>query len=192
MKGGTYEWGHWIKSRSSGALARARLLKLSVRNANRLLKPKRSLFNPDSFKQIKHSIWVSESYTPPLCFSSGGYVNAQDADKEKSPGVVVRELSGAGSNAVDTVIDVRDYLETRFSVGEIITSSTTSVTSGLFDVEVEAGCRRFDLKVRRPDASAVRLYARGGVGFAPPLTLMDDDLFLESVRRLNRRFPISG
>jgi hypothetical protein len=165
MKEGTYDWGHWAWSRSSGALARARLLKLSVRNANRFLRPKRSLFNPDSFKSIKRSIWVSEEYQTELTL-----VRSSDSGVDGSITVLQRRFQG-GEQAVDPLIDVRNYLEPSFRTGELIFGHEKSITSS-DDVSVDVNGRCFELKGRDASACAVRVYARGGVGFAPPPCLL--------------------
>jgi hypothetical protein len=162
MRKGTYDWGFWSASRSVAALRRARLLKLSVRNANRYLRPRRCLFNSESFKQIKVPVWVREEYQTPLMFTSG---ETEWVAPPRTPAV----LKVDGERSVDPLIDVRDYYRPQLAVDEIFIGHDRSVTTTSEQV-VGVGPNEFLLKPRGD--VAVRVFARSGIGIAPPPCLL--------------------
>lgn len=153
MKRDCYDWGHWASSRSSGALRRARLLKLSVRNANRYLRPRRCLFNSESFKQSKRSIWVREDFRQPLELRSaeGEFVSCRD-------------LKRTGSELGSETIDYRDFLEAEVVAREVIIGNKGSFTGeGIILDRSRVHCGA--------GSGFVRLYPGRGVGIAPPSCL---------------------
>nr|UUW21025.1 MAG: putative RNA-dependent RNA polymerase [Sanya botourmia-like virus 9] len=161
MREGTYDWGHWSWSRTSGAYRRARLLKLSVRNANRFLRPRRSLFNPDSFKLIKRAMWVREDYRSSISFVNGdtsipGWSNPFGP---KSGGELCPdpEFSGVRTNPM-------------LPTEELIFSGKRSVVLR-GKIVVESGGRDFSA---REDGHTIRVFP-SGVGIAPPRSLLAGD-----------------
>jgi hypothetical protein len=174
MKSNTYECGHWFESRTKGALRRARLLGLSVRNANRFLRPARSLFRDSFFKSIKRSVWVEESFNAGMSF-----VSTTGDSLEVSP---FRDGKRDRSRSIDSVkFDYRDYLMPSVKVDEVFVGHGKSLTG---EASLMLGNLGLDL-VKRGDI-AVRRFPRG-LGFSPPPCLVDSDLFSTSVDKLNQR-----
>jgi hypothetical protein len=176
MKKDTYEWGFWSESRTKGALARSRLLKLSVRNASRLLRPKRSLFNSDSFKSIKNSLWVNEDYRSELYFESAGVVGpcvdlVPYGARPSRFVIPTLPMDGKRSeHANEPLIDVRDFLDRSVSAREVIMSGDVrGVLEEGDDMMREDGVHI----IGDCNAGFVRLFSRGGVGIAPPSEYRD-------------------
>lgn len=168
MREGTYDHGFWFESRSNGALRRAKLLKLSVRNAGRFLRPDRSLFDSRAHRLIRYGVWVKEDFEPRFSFESS--VSQFDIDLPRR----IRSSVGATADTNDSSIldiDVRDYFEPQFECGELFFGHEKSVTSSR-DVSMTANDFPILLRSRCPTASAVRVFSRGGVGFAPPPCLL--------------------
>jgi hypothetical protein len=160
MKSDTYDWGHWIESRSRGALKRAKLLKISVRNAERFLRPSRSLLKTDSFKSIKRSLWVREDVRVGLNFSSeeGSHFDVPSLEavkRDESPFIESE--------------DVRNYYEPQFTVNELFIGhrkSLTSPTSQMVKVDDR------EVIIKRGADVAMRCFRRGKIGIAPPPCLL--------------------
>jgi hypothetical protein len=160
MKSDTYDWGHWIESRSRGALKRAKLLKISVRNAERYLRPSRSLLKTDSFKSIKRSIWVRDDINIGLSFSSE---NGLVFDVPSS------EVGKRGESSFVESEDVRNYYEPQFTVNELFIGhekSLTSPTSQMVKVDDR------EIIIKRGADVAVRCFRQGKIGIAPPPCLL--------------------
>jgi len=169
MRHGTYDWHSWYLSRTKNALFRARLLKVSVRNATRYLRPKRSLFNDDNFKSQKYTIWVRDDFQANLHFSS-----APDLQSGSVGGMKFEVVCGpkrAVSQEFVSVDDVRNYFRPCFDTGEVFFGEGRSITTSS-DVGISFGPTEFTLKTRCASAPAVRVFSRGGVGFAPPSCLL--------------------
>nr|WAK78000.1 MAG: RNA-dependent RNA polymerase [Plasmopara viticola lesion associated ourmia-like virus 32] len=166
MKAETYDWGYWDKSRSSNALKRAKLLGISVRNAQRFLRPSRSLFKPESFKSIKRSIWIRDDINLGLTFesSSGTFDVPSSVDRERDPPRSIVESD-----------DVRDYIVPTLSVNSVLVSSKQVFRKNFrcFDNDVSITCDGVpELELDPTSYISARVYRNGGIGIGPPSCLV--------------------
>nr|UYL95460.1 MAG: RNA-dependent RNA polymerase [Changdu Botou tick virus 1] len=166
MREGTYDWSGWINERTqqtrfNSARKRARLLGISPQNAARYLRPSRSLLNKADCKRRRIGVWVPEDFTPEMIFSSESNMIKCDYS--------VTDRKRTMQTNIDVEVDVRNYFKPTFKVGEIAIGNDRSITG---KAEVTIGKNCFSLQERDPNAACVRVFARGGVGFAPPPCLL--------------------
>jgi len=156
LKEDMMDWGYWASSRTVGSRKRAKLLGLSPANSRRYLRPDRKLFTPGIEKEVKLSAWVRDDWKPPLKLRSQSRV------------IDVAPLKGCLPGS-EIQFDIRDYFRPRISVDEIFFGEDHSVTTS---VETEVGVGTKDYLLTRRGDLAVRVFARGGVGFSPPPCLL--------------------
>nr|UUW21026.1 MAG: RNA-dependent RNA polymerase [Hangzhou botourmia-like virus 5] len=170
MREGTYDYGSWFSERSRNLKKRSKLLGLSKRNAQRFLKPDRSLFKDDAHKSIRYGVWVKEDFVPGLDF-----VNPQDESH-----FTVDQSARRPRDATERQSpDCSDSFSPCFPVGKILSTSRPPL-QGVGKLELPG----LDLMLRDEPDVTFMVYPNG-VGISPPLCLTDSVRFAPSVDLLN-------
>jgi len=171
LKEGSYDYGYWFWERSRNLTRRSKLLGLSKRNAQRKLKPLRSLFKDESHKSVRYGVWVKEDFVPRLDFvgPDGGHDLTFPVDQ---PACRSRTMQPK-----DNFIFENSSSPT-VRVDEIFIDDGRALTvKGEDKLSVNHEGLGIHL-VSRADL-AIRVYPSGR-GFAPPPCLVDSDLYEET------------